>query len=90
MRFARMCLNLCKFITSVVLQVTEYLFKSRNDFGMDIAAIDIQRSRNHGVPGYNAHKKICRLEPVKNFDDLSKEMSLDESSMKFLMRKKIV
>ena len=59
--------------------MTEYLFRSDNDFGMDLEAIDIQRGRDHGLPGYNAYREICRLARAQDFHDLINEISLNVS-----------
>ncbi|XP_001603559.2 uncharacterized protein LOC100119851 [Nasonia vitripennis] len=58
-------------------EVTEYLFRSDNHYGMDLEAIDIQRGRDHGIPGYNAYRDICRLGRSEDFHGLINEISLD-------------
>ena len=41
------------------------------DVKMDLAAIDILRDRERGVPRYNEFRKLIGLDPVKKFEDLS-------------------
>lgn len=38
---------------------------------MDLAAIDILRDRERGVPRYNEFRRLMHLDPVKRFEDLS-------------------
>jgi hypothetical protein len=38
---------------------------------MDLAAIDILRDRERGVPRYNAFRRLMGLDPIEKFEDLS-------------------
>lgn len=38
---------------------------------LDLAAVDIFRDRERGVPRYNQFRRLLRKEPVKSFDELS-------------------
>lgn len=38
---------------------------------LDLAAIDIYRDRERGVPRYNRFRKLLRKDPVKNFEELT-------------------
>jgi len=51
---------LFQFITD---EVTNHLFedKKKPHSGMDLASLNIQRSRDHGIPGYNLYRAICNL-----------------------------
>jgi len=43
-------------------------------FGMDIFSLDIQRSRDHGIPSYTQFRKYCGLKDIENMQDLSEIM----------------
>nr|CAD7448788.1 unnamed protein product [Timema bartmani] len=65
--------TLDEFITT---EVTNHLFENtRTPYsGMDLAAINIQRGRDHGIPGYNQYRVFCNMSQAKDFDDLKKEI----------------
>jgi hypothetical protein len=58
-------------------QVRNELFREPyGKFGQDLAARNIERAREHGVPGYLAYRKWCYLQPVVyNWNDLRLVMS---------------
>lgn len=56
------------FIASAV---RNHLFQRPGvQFGSDLAAINIQRGRDHGIPPYNQFRVACGLSRLTNFDDL--------------------
>jgi peroxidase len=61
-----------KFDNIFTDQVTNHLFQPKNkSFGMDLVALNLQRGRDHGLPGYNAYREVCGLKRVENFDFLT-------------------
>ena len=52
-------------------EITNHLFQAKNkSFGMDLVALNIQRGRDHALPGYNAFRELCGLGRVTSFDYL--------------------
>jgi len=57
---------------TLTTEVTNHLFeKPGKFFGIDLAAINIQRGRDMGVPGYNHFREYCGLQRAKYFEDLT-------------------
>ncbi|XP_068081797.1 peroxidase isoform X2 [Anabrus simplex] len=47
---------------AVTPEVTNHLFqKPTHHYGMDLASINVQRAREHGVPGYADYRRLCGL-----------------------------
>lgn len=38
---------------------------------MDIVSLDIQRSRDHGIPSYTQFRKYCKLKEIQSVQDLT-------------------
>ncbi|XP_067617823.1 uncharacterized protein [Eurosta solidaginis] len=58
-----------EFITP---ELTNHLFQTPGfPFGLDLAAINIQRGRDHGVPPYTAWRVPCGLTPINNWEEFA-------------------
>lgn len=67
-------LHLCYQIIFKYLK-TVLFFSARRDFGFDLVSLNLWRGRDHGLPGYNAYRKVCGLKPFVNFDELNTIMN---------------
>lgn len=67
------------FDSNFVEDVLDHLFESEegDNGGLDLMALNIQRSREHGIPGYNQYREQCQsaqsnFGKARNFDDLTR------------------
>uniref|UniRef100_A0A2K5PJ76 Thyroid peroxidase n=1 Tax=Cebus imitator TaxID=2715852 RepID=A0A2K5PJ76_CEBIM len=51
-------------------ELTERLFMLSNSSTLDLASINLQRGRDHGLPGYNAWREFCGLPRLETPADL--------------------
>lgn len=65
--------NLDQFITG---EITNHLFEDRRipHSGIDLAALNIQRGRDHAIRPYNDYRALCNLKRATTWDDLSREI----------------
>ena len=59
--------------TLVVDDVRNFLFGPPGAGGFDLASLNIQRGRDHGLPDYNQVRQDMGLEPVASFDEITSD-----------------
>ena len=57
--------------------ITNHLFEQEQSdrVGLDLVSLNIQRGRDHGIPGYIEYRKICRVGNANSFNDLRSNIS---------------
>lgn len=50
------------------------MFRAGNPFGVDLAAINIQRGRDHGLRPYNDYRELVGQPRIKSFDEFGPEV----------------
>ncbi|XP_072490423.1 peroxidasin homolog isoform X2 [Notamacropus eugenii] len=55
-------------------ELTERLFSMAHTVALDLAAINIQRGRDHGIPPYHDYRVYCNLSSASTFEDLRNEI----------------
>jgi peroxidase len=57
--------------------VVNHLFEQEqtDKLGLDLVALNTQRGRDHGIPGYVEYRKICQVGQSNTFDDLRSNIS---------------
>lgn len=56
-------------------ELTDHLFTSFHAVALDLASMNVQRSRDHGIPFYNEYRKLCNLSSAETFEDLAAEIT---------------
>jgi len=55
-------------------ELTERLFEMAHEIALDLGALNIQRGRDHALPGYNSWRGLCNLSVAETFDDFKNEI----------------
>lgn len=64
--------------TELVDDVRNFLFGPPGAGGFDLASLNIQRGRDHGLPGYNEVRRNFGLRPVRSFRDITPNREVRE------------
>ena len=67
---AQPCQDLDVFIVD---DVRNFLFGFPGQGGFDLASLNIQRGRDHGLPSYNDTRRSLGLEPASDFSDITSD-----------------
>ncbi|XP_007956197.1 eosinophil peroxidase [Orycteropus afer afer] len=68
----------------MVDELRDRLFRQVKRIGLDLAALNMQRSRDHGLPGYNAWRRFCGLSQPRNLAQLSRVLKNYHLARQFL------
>ncbi|XP_055887034.1 peroxidasin homolog [Biomphalaria glabrata] len=60
-------------------ELTEKLFMISNAIGQDLASLNVQRGRDHGLQFYNDYRELCGLKRANRFEDLHKEIQFKDT-----------
>ncbi|QDU80378.1 peroxidase [Polystyrenella longa] len=64
--------------TQIVDDVRNFLFGAPGAGGFDLASLNIQRGRDHGLPDYNQARVDLGLAPVTSFADITSDVDLQQ------------
>lgn len=68
--------NASKVDTLVVDDIRNFLFGLPGAGGLDLASLNIQRGRDHGLPDYNTGRAAYKLPRVRDFSDITRDADL--------------
>nr|XP_009676508.1 PREDICTED: myeloperoxidase-like [Struthio camelus australis] len=68
----------------LVEELQNHLFEQTEIMGLDLAALNLQRGRDHGLPGYNAWRRFCGLSQPQNVGELSEVLGNSKLAKKFI------
>ena len=62
----------------VVDDVRNFLFGEPGSGGFDLVSLNIQRGRDHGLPGYNDVREALGLTRAQDFEDVSSDSEIQD------------
>jgi peroxidase len=61
--------------------ITKHLFETTDDLGrpfnFDLVSINLQRGRDHGIPGYTTFRQFCNLTQITTWQEMKKAIPAD-------------
>ncbi|XP_054250556.1 myeloperoxidase-like [Indicator indicator] len=79
--------NQAKLMTPKQIMVDDlrnHLFEQVQKIGLDLASLNMQRGRDHGLPGYNSWRRFCRLSQPSDLKELADVLNNPDLAKKFL------
>ncbi|XP_041792243.1 eosinophil peroxidase-like [Chelmon rostratus] len=65
-------------------ELRERLFEFSTELALDLASLNMQRGRDHGLPGYNKWRKFCGLSQPRNQKQLAKVLKNGQLAKRLL------
>ncbi|XP_032902286.1 eosinophil peroxidase-like [Amblyraja radiata] len=65
-------------------ELRERLFEMFSQIGLDLGSLNMQRSRDHGIAGYNAWRRFCGLSQPRNESELSEVLNNSDLARKLI------
>ncbi|KAJ8286117.1 hypothetical protein GJAV_G00034740 [Gymnothorax javanicus] len=65
-------------------EMRNLLFKFTRKLALDLASLNLQRGRDHGLQGYNAWRKFCGLSQPQTVEELAEVMNNTELAQKLM------
>ncbi|XP_031426883.1 eosinophil peroxidase-like [Clupea harengus] len=65
-------------------ELRERLFEFLGHVALDLAALNMQRGRDHGLPGYNSWRRFCGLSKPRTLEELAVVMNNTELARQLL------
>ncbi|KFP29424.1 Myeloperoxidase, partial [Colius striatus] len=79
--------NQAKLMTQqqmVVGELRDHMFERVERIGFDLPALNMQRSRDHGLPGYNSWRRFCGLSQPSGLKALARVLRNQSLAKKFI------